>query len=559
MYFEHGLGTSADVEPKVGKRNRKRVVWRGREITVELEELLETVALGEKLGVPAEQTKATIDGIKALYANTRSLRNSEKTAAVKAAAAAVVAQAEQAASDRAACPDRSAPKPPYRKGRRPADAYTGAENRDLPHPTLMHGDSCPCNCGGRVYNQKKPKLDFRFRGGAPVRVRIYRRQKLRCNFCGKGSKAKLPKRAGKRRYAADVVAITAYLRYGQGFPLNRLACLQGYLGIPIAIATQFALALEGAFKLMPVYLELFQQGADAKKVGTDDTKGRILHYNRPEELADRTGIHTTGTVAETPDGHHVAIFFTGPQHAGENLDDLLGYRQSQLGPLQVMCDALSRNSPKKSLSEGVKLLLANCLAHGRRKFVEIAASFPVECFHVLEELGTVYLHDKQARQQEMNPAARLAYHQIRSQPIMDRLRDWMQGQLDEAKVEPNSRLGQAFSYMLTRWEKLTLFLREPGASLDNNAVERALKIVVRHRKNSLFYKTERGAIVGDVYMTLIQTCELNDINPVDYITALLKNGRRVAATPADWLPWTYRATLQRLRDGPRKQALAKAA
>lgn len=546
------------------KEKAKLVKWLGRELSIQLEELLGFVDHGIELGWPQEEGDAVKTGMRALYQNVRSLRSTEKTAAVRRANAAVAAQAEQAAQQRVAEPlgpgESAVAKPPYRKGRRAADDYWGADNIFVDHPVLKPGDPCPCGCGGRVYAKKKPKVDFRFRGGIPIRLKIYRRRKLRCNLCGKTYKPKLPKKAGKRRYSASATAIATYLRYGQGMPLNRLSSLQGHLGIPIAIATQFALALEGAIKLLPIYVESLSQATQAQQLGTDDTKGRVLKYNRPEELADRTGVHTTCTVVQkTQEGHQLAIFCTGPQHAGENLDDLLENRYQHLDPVLVMCDVLSRNSPKRRLSEGVKILMANCLAHGRRKFVDIAASFPIECLHVLEELGTVYLHDKQAKDLKLDPEARLVYHQIHSQPIMDSLKQWMEQLLTENRIEENSRLGQAFSYMLNRWDKLTLFLRQPGALLDNNGVERALKLAVRHRKNSLFYQTERGALVGDIYMSLIQTCQLNGVNPIEYLTICLQNARRLDASPGDWMPWSFKATLQRLRAGPNQSELRVAA
>jgi len=101
---------------------------------------------------------------------------------------------------------------------------------------------------------------------------------------------------------------------------------------------------------------------------------------------------------------------------------------------------------------------------------------------------------------------------------MNDLQQWFEAQLNERKVEPNSGLGKAIGYMLRHWQALTLFLREPGAPLDNNLVERALKKAILHRKNSLFYKTLNGADVGDLYMTLIHTCELNDVIPFEYLT-----------------------------------------
>jgi len=89
------------------------------------------------------------------------------------------------------------------------------------------------------------------------------------------------------------------------------------------------------------------------------------------------------------------------------------------------------------------------------------------------------------------------------------LRSWITRQFDEKLVEKNSQLGAALDYLRKHWEKLTLFLRVAGAPLDNNICERALKKAIIHRKNSLFYKTDNGAAVGDLHMSLIQACELN--------------------------------------------------
>ena len=90
---------------------------------------------------------------------------------------------------------------------------------------------------------------------------------------------------------------------------------------------------------------------------------------------------------------------------------------------------------------------------------------------------------------------------------MAELKDWLQQQLDEHLVEPNSSLGQAIGYMQKHWEPLTLFLRQGGAPLDNNLCERALKKAILHRKNAYYYKTENGARIGDMFMGLIHTCE----------------------------------------------------
>ena len=96
------------------------------------------------------------------------------------------------------------------------------------------------------------------------------------------------------------------------------------------------------------------------------------------------------------------------------------------------------------------------------------------------------------------------------------------------------------------WQKLTLFLEKPGVPLDNNIVERALKKAILHRKNSLFYKTRKGAQMGDLFMSLIHTCELNDVNAFDYLTELLRHTEELKRSPSEWMPWNYRETLSRL-------------
>ena len=96
------------------------------------------------------------------------------------------------------------------------------------------------------------------------------------------------------------------------------------------------------------------------------------------------------------------------------------------------------------------------------------------------------------------------------------------------------------------WEKLTLFLKQPGAPIDNNIAERALKKAILNRKNALFYRTVNGAQVGDLFMSLIHTCELNGVNAFDYLTELLRHAEELQRNPSEWMPWNYRDTLARL-------------
>lgn len=173
-------------------------------------------------------------------------------------------------------------------------------------------------------------------------------------------------------------------------------------------------------------------------------------------------------------------------------------------------------------------------------------NFPAEVRVVLETLRDVYRSDARTREQGLSPGARLRFHQAESGPLMATLKAWLDQQFDEHRVEPSSWLGQAIAYLRTRWAKLTLFLREPGAPLDNNICERALKKAILHRNNALFYKTANGARVGDVFMSLIHTAELNGIAPFPYLVALQRHHQDVERDPGAWMPWTYQETLARI-------------
>ncbi len=442
-------------------------------------------------------------------------------------------------------------KPPAKgHGRNGADAYTGAERVKVPHECLGPGDDCP-SCGrGKVYEQRhRPRVLVRVEGQAPLKATVYELQTFRCNLCGELFVAKPPDGVGDEKYDSSSRAMIGLLKYGSGLPFNRLEGLEGHLGVPLPASTQWDLVKEAAGDLGPAYEELIRVAAQGELLHNDDTSMRVLSLMKENtalrqsgaaKSGARTGIFVTGILSVAA-GRRVALFFTGRKHAGENLQDVLNERSSELpAPLQ-MSDALDRNDPAEAETRR-----GSCLTHGRRKFVEIVESFPVECKHVLDVIAEVYKHDAECRAGDLSAEARLAYHVERSKPLLDELKAWFDHQLKAQLVEPNSSLGGAINYMLNHWGALTLFLREPGAPLDNNACERQLKKAILHRKNSLFYKTLNGARVGDLFMSLIYTTELAGGNPQDYLTALLDHPDDVASDPAAWLPWSYQETLAAL-------------
>jgi transposase len=428
-------------------------------------------------------------------------------------------------------------------GRNGAGAYTGAQRVSVLHETLNAGDPCPeSGCEGKLYRLAEPRVLVCVKGHVPLQATVYQREALRCALCGKVFVAAIPEGLHSCKYDPTAVAMIGLLKYGTGMPFYRLEGLQEHLGVPLPAQTQWEIVRDGAKELRPAFEELIRQAAQGEVIHNDDTPMKILdHLKENEERRkekERTGTFTTGIVAQAGE-HRIALFFTGRKHAGENLTEVLSEREGQRGPPIQMCDGLDRNAPDKQF----ETILGNCLAHGRRNFVDVVGSFPQEVRYVLEELREVYRHDAAARSAPLTPEDRLRHHQEHSAPVMDRLKLWMDAQIEEKLVEPHSALGEAISYMQKRWENLTLFLREPGAPLDNTITERALKKAILHRKNALFFKTENGAGVGDVFMSLIHTAELGGFNPFDYLTELLRYPAQIRDDADAWMPWNYRRTI----------------
>ena len=502
-----------------------------RRIDVNLDELDRVLDGARQTPLSESDCDKVKNALHALAAMLPKTRNTEKSSAVLPAP-------ESEEVDNAIPPDNDAV-PPAGHGRNGAEAFGGARKVDIPHQRMKHGDRCP-DCGkGNVYAQKEPKVLVRIVGQAPLAAAVYSLERLRCGACGQVFTAQEPEGMGPEKYDETAAAMIAQLKYGSGTPFHRLEQLESQLGIPLPAATQWEIVEEAAELIKPAREELIRQAAQGEVVHNDDTSMRVLRLAR-EPSDERTGVFTSGIVS-VGQGRKIALYFTGNKHAGENIASVLKQRAKQLSPAIQMCDALSRNVPK--LPAGVEILLANCMAHGRRQFVEIAPNFPGECRYVLEMLGQVYAHDAEARDGHLTPDARLQFHQERSRPIMEQLHGWLEAQIAGRRAEPNSGLGKAITYLLRHWKPLTLFLRQAGAPLDNNICERALKRAVLHRKNALFYRTLNGAQVGDLFMTLIHTCQLCGANSFHYLTELQRHARELDVNPAAWMPWNYRDTL----------------
>ena len=468
----------------------------------------------------------------------------KKTQAEKKAELARIRRMLGESSEKRETPGRDEkPKPKAKShGRLGSNNYRFSKTISHAHQTLTSGQSCPdCACG-KLQNHK-PRQIIRLRGNAPIEAELHQPESFRCGACGQIFNAEISADVGEEKADESANAVVAVFRYGLGIPHYRLAQIQRAMGVPLPASTQYEMVEMLWTQVMPVFQELLRQAADWPLLFVDDTPAKVLELMEGKEerkaAGERVGIFTTAIVAQNA-GRQIHLFFTGRNHAGENLATLLRHRNDELAPPMQMSDALSRNLPK----EDGMTIVALCLIHGRRNFIDCEEAFPDEAAYVIERIGLVYKHEKHCREKGLDDQQRLAYHQQFSQEPMDEIKRYAEQKINGREVEPNSVLGQAFQYLLNHWTEMTRFLSIPGAPIDNNVAERLIKRSILHKKNSLFFKTENGARVGDCLMSLIQTCIAADENPMDYLTVLQQNSRHVTKNPHLWLPWNYHNTLR---------------
>lgn len=422
-------------------------------------------------------------------------------------------------------------------GRTAAAAYAGAKKIHCHHRELSTGDKCLApNCQGRLWPVKRPHHLVQFTGNPTITATHYQQDVLKCANCEKEYEAPLP--AGVKPQRWDETGDTAIViqKVALATPFYRTAEMQRSCGIPLPASVQWERCKAVSEALKPVYEQMREEAANGKIFYGDDTPVRIqelIEENKEKKEGERVGMHTTGVVVELFEGARIALYDNSRQHTGEVLEELYKKRDASL-PLPIqMGDGLSCNWCGEH-----ERIVCKCLAHARRKFYELRKIYPSACGYVLKQIGKIYRND--AGTGGMSDAERLCYHQKHSGPVMEELERWMEEQMAEKKVEPNSSLGKAIGYFQTHLEGLTAWLRYEGAPLDNNAAEQILKPPVMIRKNSYGYKTSKGAEVTAILLSVIHSCRLNGTNVWSYLVSVLRRSGEVSANPKQFLPWTYR-------------------
>lgn len=475
-------------------------------------------------------------------------------------------------------PDK--PRKPRPKPRKPpTTAPVPPERIDHPMSTLQRGECCPECARGKVYKHE-PAVLLRITGHSPYSAQRHICEQMRCNGCGQVFTADLPAEVladgGPRQmYGNSARSAMCLYKYFSGEPFYRQQSLQNLFGIHLVASTIFEQCEYVANDLQPIWRVILSLAANAGVFHIDDTTHRILDQkglHKPRRGSDklqwRTGVYTSAMLAlyEEHDDNGVQItrrlvlFQTSIGHAGEWADEVLAPRCVGLPAPTIMSDALSSN--RVSVTEVIE---ARCNVHCRRNFVEVRAHYLQAVDAILDLYKQVWINDAHCREQSYSDEQRQHYHFAHSLPVMQTLKHWYEMSLLEEppvataiatagntgavefapmpttliNVEPNSNLGKAIAYFLNHYVALTRFCHIPGIPIDNNEIERMIKLPVRNRKNAGFFKTQAGAWIGDMLTSMIAICQENAVNAFDYLTAVQCNRDAVRADPEQWLPWNY--------------------
>jgi transposase len=443
--------------------------------------------------------------------------------------------------------DEQKPKKRKGHGRLKADAYHGAEVIEVMHPDLKRGDNCPKDyCDGRLYELSEPGVMIQVTGSPVATATHYRLQKLRCSICEIIFTAPLPEGVEDVKYTNSLIAMLMIHKYFMSVPLYRQENLQNYLGVPLPASTQWELMAAQEKVLEALYHAFEKDAANGKGISIDDTKARILEQiannKKAEKKSEKSSCYTTGIVS-AHDDHMSYVFVTDNKTAGKSAAPFLRLRNPDLPTPYVMCDALTANIPEDISSD--LYTLCYCLVHARRQFYELPDGYDDLAEEVMRLIGKIY--DNEAETKKMNAKQRLAYHQQHSAPLMKDLRAYLL--IQKKEFEPNGVAGKAIEYVLKRWTELTQFLRHANVPLDNNLTERALKLIIQVRKSSMFYKTLKSAKIASYIQTALYSAAQNDVNPHNYMQAILDNKQAVIDNPDAWLPWNFQVISAGLEPG----------
>jgi transposase len=391
--------------------------------------------------------------------------------------------------------------------------------------------SCPCCRNGlhRIGEDVSERLDI---VPAQLRVIVVRRPKYACRACEDiVVQAPAPARLIEGGLPTEaMLAQVLVAKYADHLPLYRQAQIYARQGIHLDRSTLADWVGRAAWHLRPVHERLLEKLKGSAKLFADETTAPVLDPGRGKTKTGQLWAYARDDRPwDGADPPGVTYVYAPDRRAERPIAHLAGFS----GILQV-----DGYGGYRTLAQNSGATLAFCWAHVRRRFYELAAAGPAPiASEALRHMAELYKIEDDVRGQPAE--ARRAARQERSRPIVAELEPWLREKL--GLISQKTRLAVAIRYTLSRWEGLTRFLDDGRIEIDSNVVERSIRPIALNRKNALFAGSDGGAEHWAVIGSLIETCKLNDVEPLGYLADVLT--RIVNDHPNsqidDLLPWAY--------------------
>ena len=407
----------------------------------------------------------------------------------------------------------------------------------LPRDVVEHAAPCACpKCGGALRPLGEDVTEVLDYVPACFRVIRHVRPKLSCRSCESIAQAPVPSLPFQRGIATPaLLAHVLVAKYADHCPLYRQAEIYARAGVELDRSTLADWVGQSARLVRPLVDALGAHVMAAERVHADDTTVPVLDPGRGTTKTGRLWCYVRDDRPFDGTAPPAVLYHYSPDRKGEHpRTHLAGFR----GILQADGYTGYAGLYQRGVTE------AACMAHCRRPFFDLHASTgsPL-ALEALQRIAALYAIEATIRGQ--SPEARLAVRQAQSAPLFSDLRTWLETTL--SRISGKSELAVAIRYMLSRWNALTLVLRDGRACIDNNAAERAMRPIPLGRKNWLHAGSDAGGERAAAIFSLTETAKLNPLDPEDYLRQVLE---RIAEHPVkrvhELLPWNLARVRERL-------------
>lgn len=407
----------------------------------------------------------------------------------------------------------------------------------LPRDVVEHAAPCACpKCGGALRPLGEDVTEVLDYVPACFRVIRHVRPKLSCRSCESIAQAPVPSLPIQRGLATPaLLAHVLVAKYADHCPLYRQAEIYARAGVELDRSTLAGWVGQSARLVRPLVDALGAHVMAAERVHADDTTVPVLDPGRGTTKTGRLWCYVRDDRPFGGAAPPAVLYRYSPDRKGEHpRTHLAGFR----GILQADGYTGYAGLYQRGVTE------AACMAHCRRPFFDLHASTgsPL-ALEALQRIAALYAIEATIRGQ--SPEARLAVRQAQSAPLFSDLRTWLETTL--SRISGKSELAVAIRYMLSRWNALTLVLRDGRACIDNNAAERAMRPIPLGRKNWLHAGSDAGGERAAAIFSLTETAKLNSLDPEDYLRQVLE---RIAEHPVkrvhELLPWNLTRVRERL-------------